>query len=159
MMKMRFVLPVALLVLVLVGCKSGGEAAVIGKWKSEIKVDSSQTGPGAQLLQAIGGMAMDVEFKSDHKYRMTVAAMIPIEGDWSMSGNRVTLTPKTIMGMSVEDAVKQAKQKNPSAMAMAGPSQQTQPMLLDLQSDGKTMKAVINKPEAAGTEITFTKQQ
>lgn len=164
MMKMRFVLPIALLVIVLAGCKAGGgEAAVIGKWKSDIKTSASTSNdPQAKMMQSLMSiMSMDVEIKADHKYKMTVMGMVPIEGDWSMSGSTVTLDPKTVMGVSTEEFLKEQKAKNPGTMAATNANQGTQQMILELQSDGKTLKAVPPKgtPDTSGMELTFSKQQ
>jgi len=138
----------------LIGCKAGGETAVVGKWKGQIKMEESKKDdPGAKFAEALAGMmAMDLELKADHKFTMSMM-MINLEGDWSMSGSRVTLVPKTVMGMSVEDY----KKKETASGTMSKTNGPDKPMELELQGDGKTMKGVDPDSSSKGAELVFTK--
>lgn len=149
-----------LLTLALVGCGSGSsEANVVGKWKGELKMPSlSKDDPMAKMAEGLMGMmAMNVEFKADHKFTLTMMGM-PIEGDWAMSGNTVTLTPTTVMGLTPEEAKKKFKSSGSLSSSQDDPSK---PIKLEMQSDGKTMKALDDngKPgDSSKGELVFTKE-
>ncbi len=147
---------IVLFALLVAGCKAGGDAAVVGKWKGAVKMgdNGKKDDPGAKMAEALASMmSMDVELKADHTFSLSMM-MMPIEGSWSMSGNRVSLTPKTVAGMSPEDFNK----KNSSKGSLQQTSSFDKPLELELQPDGKTMKAVSEKPSTDGTEMIFTKQ-
>lgn len=146
----------AIVAVALVGCKGGGgETAVIGKWKGEIKLpEAKKDDPGAKMAEAFASMmSMDLELKADHKFTMTMM-MFPIDGDWSMSGNRVSLVPKSVMGMTVEDFKK--KQAASGSMSKSSDSPD-KPIELELAGDGKTMKGIDTSSGAKSGELVFTK--
>ena len=138
------------------GCKGGGEAAVIGKWKGEIKMPENQKDdPAAKFAEAFASMLnMDLEMKEDHTYKMVVM-IISMEGNWSMSGNTVTLTPKTIMGLTPEEFKKEQEKKNPNAVTLSKNEDMVKPMTLTLAGDGKSMTA--SDPSGKGN-LVFSKK-
>jgi hypothetical protein len=159
-----FSLFACLVALALVGCK-GGEANLVGRWKGEIKLpEKDKNDPMAKMAEGFLSMlSFDLELKADHKYTMTVF-IIPMEGTWAMSGNKVVLTPTLIMGMTPEEAKKeQEKQKaaNPT-MAKQGGGEEFMDGPLELEViDGKTMKLI--PPASANAkpgegDFIFTKQ-
>jgi len=153
---LSFVLLVALLA---GGCKAGGESAVVGKWKGQIKMDESKKDdPAAKMAEAFASMlTMDVEMKSDHSFKLTVM-MMPIEGSWSMSGSKVSLTPKTIAGLSPEEYQKQ-QAKSGGSLSKTSSGDFDKPLNLELQPDGKTMKMVKDgAAPSGGGDFVFTKE-
>jgi len=147
-----------LLVLLIAGCKAGGEAAVVGNWSGALKIpEAKKDDPMAKMAEGFASMlSMDLELKADHKFKITMM-MIPIEGDWAMSGNQVTLTPKTFLGMTAEEYKKtQAKSGN----TMSQTQDPSKPLVLELQSDG-TMKMIDTekKATAAPGDMIFTKKK
>jgi hypothetical protein len=152
-----------LLVLALVGCK-GGEANAVGKWKGEFKVpETSKDDPMAKMAEGLMSMfTFNLELMADHKYKLLVL-IVNMEGDWSMKGNQITLTPTKIMGLSPEEYKKeQEKQKSANPMAKSGDSGDigNEPLILEMQPNG-TMKAILpgdQSAKAGGGDLIFTKQ-
>jgi hypothetical protein len=138
-----------------IGCK-GGESAVVGKWKGEIKVAGSKDDPGAKFAEALGSMmSMDLELKSDHTFAMTMM-MLPIGGDWSMSDNSVTLTPKIFMGMTKEEFEKKEKEKGGTFTKSADADK---PIVLELQPDGTMVGQDQNSAKGPdSSKLVFTKK-
>lgn len=138
------------------GCKGGvSEDAVVGKWKGEVKMpESAKDDPMAKMGEAfMGMMSMDLDLKADKTFTLTMV-FIPIAGDWSMSGNVVTLTPKTVMGMTKEEVAKQQEKEGKKPEAGMD-----KPMRLEVQPDGKSMKALdqLGGEKDSPGEFVFTK--
>jgi hypothetical protein len=130
------------LVVLAMGCKGGvAEDALVGKWKGEVKMpESSKDDPMAKMGEAMMSMmAMDLELKADKKFTLMVF-IIPISGDWSLSGNVVTLQPTTVMGLTPEEFAKQ--QAKEGEKPTGDPNDVKKPMRLEVQPDGKSMKAL-----------------
>ncbi|MCH8274113.1 MAG: hypothetical protein IH851_04925 [Armatimonadetes bacterium] len=123
------------------GCGGISEKDLIGSWTGELETPSSggtaggEGTPEAEQAMADAFTAMmsfDLELKSDHKFTLTIM-MIPMEGNWELEGDEVTLTIEKVSGMSVDEIVK-----------MGGPEAAAgqEPMVLSISEDGKTMTAV-----------------
>lgn len=156
---MRTLLVSSLLLLCLVGCKGGpSEKDLIGRWSGAPKLpESDKDNPMGKMGEAMLSMfTFDLELKEKNKFTMTVM-IIPIEGDWTLSGNTVTLEPKTVMGLTPEKFAEQQKKNNPGSMAST--NQVDKPIRLEIQPDGKTMKALddIGGEKSEG-ELIFTKK-
>jgi hypothetical protein len=156
---MRTLICAIFLAILLIGCSGGvTESKLIGKWTGAPKMpEGKKDDPMAKLGEAFMSMlSMDLELMEKGKFTLTVM-IIPIKGDWTLNGNVVTLTPTTVMGVSPEEFKEQNKKSNPGATASA--SDPGKPMRLEVQPDGKTMKAL---DELAGTkeegEFLFTKK-
>ncbi len=149
---------VALAALLVVGCGQKGSGALgakgdgassspetskgptlVGKWKGELKMpETSKDDPAAKLGEAFASMmlgSLSLEFKTEDTFSLSLMG-IPVEGKVKRDGNKLTLTPETAMGMTVEEAKKQ----NPMA--------KTDPMEAEISADGKeiTLKDKDSKP-------------
>ncbi len=103
----------------------------------------------------MGFFQFDLELKEESKFTMTVMGM-PIEGDWALSGKQITLTPKTFMGLNSEEMKKEGA-KNGGTMAKSG--DMDKPFKLEIQSDGKTLKAIDDMGgQKVPGELLFVKQ-
>ncbi|MBC8063992.1 MAG: hypothetical protein H7Y17_04125 [Chlorobia bacterium] len=142
-----------------VGCKGApSQSNLVGKWKGEVKMPATtKDDPMAKMGEAMLGMfTFDLELKAENKFTLTMV-FIPIEGEWSMSGNVVTLTPKTVMGLTPDEFAKeQAKQKNNTTSKT---EDMRKPIRLEVQADGKSMKALddLGGQKSQG-DLIFTKQ-
>jgi len=148
-----------LLALILAGCSGTSEASLIGKWKGAPKMpEAKKDDPMAKFGEAMMSMfSFDLELKEKNEFTMMVA-IIPISGTWSVSGNTVTLTPKTVMGLTPEEFQKENQKNNPTAKSSGDP---TKPIRLEVLPDGKSMKALDDMGGGGGPdsgELIFTKQ-
>ena len=119
--------------------------------------ETKKDDPMAKFGEAMMSMfSFDLELKEKNEFTMMVA-IIPISGDWSLSGNIVTLNPKTIMGLTPSEFEKENQKNNPTAKESSGDVEK--PIRLEIQSDGKSMKALddIGGQKSEG-ELIFTKQ-
>jgi len=130
--------------------------------KGEIKMpEASKDDPAAKFGEAMLGLltgSLTLDLKADHKF--TLVMVMPISGDWSLSGNTITLTPKTIMGLTFEEAKKeQEKQAKVGSGTFMKTDDQNKPIQLQVQPDGKTLKGVdeMSGQKSKG-ELIFTKQ-
>lgn len=130
----------------LAGCKKGVEAQLEGKWTMSKAPNVDPKNPAAAMIQGMM-KSVTIEFKKDHKFSMTM--MIPIEGTYSVSGNSVSLSPTSIMGMSM-DQIKSQSKNNP---AMAKSGDMDKPMNATLSEDGKTL-TVDDKSGKGAMEFT-----
>jgi hypothetical protein len=120
-------------VIAVAGC-SNKEDQIVGKYKADLKLSAEdEKNPMASFAKGLLG-SMTLEIKKDKTYSMTVMSF-PIDGNWSLSGDTVTLTAKTVAGMSAEDAAKKAKD---SGKLPAG-QDPSKPMVLTIGSDGKSL--------------------
>ncbi len=142
-------LGIALVAIAATGCKNR-DSALVGKWKASMpkSTGADSKNPLSGLGDAFASM-MSVEFKADHTYSMTMM-IIPMEGNWALSGNTVTLTPTKIMGKTIEEL---QKSSNGSFKAT---SDNNKPMDLTLSGDGKTM--TIADPKSGQQALTFQKE-
>lgn len=141
--------------LILVGCGTS-QQNLIGKYKGEFKMpETAKDDPMAKMGEAMMGMmAFDLELKEENKFTMMML-IIPIEGDWSLSGKTITLTPKTVMGLTPEEFAKQ-NSKDGGTTAKAG--EMEKPIRLEVQGDGK-LKAIDDVGgEKAPGDLIFVKQ-
>lgn len=157
---MKLIAPLLCVVaLAIIGCKGApSQSSLVGKWKGEVKMPASaKDDPMAKMGEAMLGMfSFDLELKAENKFTL-VMMIIPIDGEWSMNGNVVTLTPKTVMGLTPDEYAKeQAKEKNSTT---SNPEDMRKPIRLEVQPDGKSMKALddLGGQKSQG-DLIFTKQ-
>jgi hypothetical protein len=107
MRRVNWLLVVAGLMLALGGCKSAPN--VVGKWKGELKVESSsKEEPFAQMGEAFAKMLLGnptLELEPGNRFKLTMMG-IPIEGTYVQRGHDLELTAETAMGMTVEEVKK-----------------------------------------------------
>jgi hypothetical protein len=115
--------------LVAVGCGPNLE----GKYKGSI--EGAQDNPFAQ---AMGGN-LSLELKGDKTFLLNL--VVPIEGKWSASGTKLTLTAEKVMGMTVEEMKKNAPPN-------ADQSDMDKPLEFHIQDGGKKLVSVENKDGA-----------
>lgn len=153
------VLVLSLLAVLLVGCSGASQQSLVGKYKGEFKMpEAEKDNPMAKMAEGMMGLfSFDLELKAENKFTMTVM-MMPIGGDWSLSGKTITLTPKTVMGLTPEEFEKQnAKKGGTSTTAKEGTLDK--PIRLEVQEDGKSLKAIDNVGgDKAPGELIFVKQ-
>lgn len=138
---------IALAVLSIAGCgttkvttklSSGSDEKlhIVGKWKGKLEAPK-KTGddPAAKLAEAMMAMMGDIvlEFKEGDRYTMTLMAM-PTEGRVEQDGNNLTLTAEKVMGMTVDEAKKQAEKGGKPFTQDPGA-----PMKATISPDGKTI--------------------
>lgn len=118
-------------VVALSGCNGGlSEASLVGKWEGKpVAAEGKADDPGQKLaegmLGAFGGMNLDL--KRDRTFHLQML-FIPVEGNWTLAGTTVTLTPTKVMGMPAD----QMKSKD-------GKADPNKPMLVQVSPDGKTL--------------------
>ncbi len=77
------------------GCKG---SSIVGKWKGSATAATDGSKDPTAGLAAGMASAMTIEFKADNTFDMSM--IFPINGTWTQSGNTVTLTPKSVMGIT-----------------------------------------------------------
>lgn len=132
----------------LAGCKKGIDAQLEGKWTMSKGPNVDPKNPAAALIQGMM-KSVSIEFKKDHKFTMMM--MVPIEGTYTASGNTVSLTPTSIMGMTMD----QIKEKNKGNPALAKSGDMEKPMNATLSEDGKTL--TVDDKSGKGS-MEFTKE-
>lgn len=118
------------------GAKASG-AGIVGKWRGEISVDvGDPSDPAAAMAQQFAAMfSGNLRLEIDSKHQFTMSLMgVPIEGSVKTSGNKVTLDPATIAGLSKAEA--QAQQPNSKIETLSG----------TLSADGKTLTLMGDNP-------------
>ncbi len=96
----------------LVGCQGGlTQASLAGKYKGEMVIAESSkadaNNPAKALADSFGqGMAstMTLELKADGTFSMT-AVFLPVEGKWTLEGDKVTLSPNKVTNVGGEGSV------------------------------------------------------
>lgn len=145
--------------LMLAGCASESvESKLVGKWKGQIEMpEAKKDDPAAAMAQAFGSMMnMEIEFLKDKTFKMT-AMIVPIEGTWTVSGNKITATPTKVMGMSVDDAKKMASdQAKKDGQSLSVSDDMNKPIDIEISPDGKTL--TMTGTGADKSSVKFTKQ-
>lgn len=145
---MRRLLPFAVAAaLLVVGCKSvDPEKEVQGTWTV---TNATATNANPQIQQAMKALnGATYEIKPDHKFKYT-AMNVPVEGDWSVSGRSLTMSPKTVMNQPIETMKNQLKQMGQGKLA----DKLGEPTVLTLKEDNKTLE--VSKD---GVSMTLTKK-
>ncbi len=144
---------VALLLLV-VGCSSNLEQKLVGKYKGEIGMDpkSEKDDMAAAFAKALLGN-LSLELKADKTFSMSI--MVPVEGTWSVSGDRLLLKVSKAMGMSVEDLEKGAASEGKPAADL---EQMKEPLEFSVSSDGKTLTAIPKKGQEGQGDLVFKRE-
>ena len=142
----------SLLLLALAGC-SNKESQLEGKWKfKDLSTPSSQNPQAAQSIKNMLG-SMSLEFKKDKTYAMTVG--VAMEGNWTLSGNTVSMKPTKVMGMDIATVKKQAAASG--KMTTQQSDQIDKGMTATLSDDGKTLTMAGNGGASGGGSMTLTK--
>lgn len=115
--------------LVAVGCGPNLE----GKYKGSI--EGAQDNPFAQAMAG----NLSLELKKDKTFLLNL--IVPIEGKWSASGSKLTLTAEKVMGMTVDEM----KKNSPPG---SNQNDMDKPMEFHIQDGGKKLVSVDNKDGA-----------
>jgi hypothetical protein len=119
---------------------------IVGKYRGEIQMpESSKDDPGAALAKGMADMMsgmMSLEILPENKFRMT-AMGIPLDGSYTRSGDKLTLTATKIFGMTAADAA-----KNPDFKA----TNMDEPIEAEVREDGKVI-AFVPKSETGETTL------
>ena len=144
-----------LILAVLISCKAANsESSLVGNWKGQMK--SGTTDSAAKFGEAMMNMASyELELKENHEFSY-ILAFIPISGTWSVNGYVVTLMPTKVFGLDTNDIKKSIAESNPGSMAQT--SGTDEPIRFQIQSDGKTLKALDGAASGSPGELIFTKQ-
>ena len=149
MKAIAFVSVVLALCAALSGC-NGREQMLIGKWNGEITVpESEKNDPSAKMAMAML-KNITLELKEDKTFVMMM--MFPIEGTWSVSGDRVSLKVEKFMGMTVYEM----KKKSAGNGGAPGMDKMDKPLELTISADNQTLTAVPDKQDQKG-QLQFTK--
>ena len=106
---MRRFLLLLLPLLILAGCSP--EQQLLGKWRGKAEISSnlkSQMPPQASAFTDMFQPQLDL--RPDKTFTLTLS-VAPIDGTWKLENNVVTLTPKTVMGMTTDDVKKKAEKE------------------------------------------------
>lgn len=137
-----YLLGAALLVISL-GCSAmSPEKKLVGTWKGEIKMGEPTGAAGMDALaKGLGAMmSADLELKEDKTFKLTML-LFPIEGTWSLSGNKVEMVPTKVMGLTADDAKKMA----PAGMKVDASKGSSRPMYFEASADWTTLTGVDDK--------------
>ncbi|MCW5937223.1 MAG: hypothetical protein KIT11_07955 [Fimbriimonadaceae bacterium] len=97
-------------------------------------------------LSAAEAMSFDLELRKDKTFSLQLA-FFPMEGEWKLSGSKLTLTPTKLMGMGARAVT----EHNGARM-----STKTEPLELAVAPDRSTLTLREKKKEGAG-EIVFVR--
>lgn len=136
--RVRYALPfLVCLGLLIVGC-SNPEAQLAGTWKGDIKLTPAQEKePAAAFAKALL-KDISLEMRGDKTCAMTIMGQ-SADGNWSLSGNTVTITMKPKPGGKSN-----------------GMTFENKPANFTLSPDGKSLALV--QSGSVDTGLTFTKQ-
>lgn len=89
-------------VLAAIGC-AANESAVVGRWKGDVRMsDKAKAQPLSNLASGFAA-TLTLNLKADHTYE-GMAFVAPVEGTWSMAGDRISLVPKKVLGFDAASA-------------------------------------------------------
>lgn len=126
------------------GCGSR-EKQLVGKWTGDLKIpDSKKDDPMVKMAQGMMG-ALSLELKDDKTFVMSM--MVPFEGTWTVSGDKLSLQVTKMMGMTVEQAKSAARTQGQTKDL----DQMDKPMEFSISADGKELTA-IKKEGAPGAD-------
>lgn len=144
----------------LAGCKKSLDSQVVGKWEGKMTMTAEQEkNPMAKMMESMMKMSLDV--KPDKTFSMTVA-MLPFEGNWDTSSDKLNLHVTKVMGMDKAALTAQAEKAKGKDFKASDMDKFDKPMVLSLAGDGKSMtvddKGVMSAKEGAPDgAISFTK--
>ena len=90
---------------------AGKNVDIVGRWDG--KLDLPKTAKDDPMAQMAGSMAkmflgsLSLEFRPDSTFTLNI--MVPIEGTYTRVGRNLTLTPKTMAGLTEAEAIKLGK--------------------------------------------------
>jgi len=134
-----------------VGCAKSG-ANLVGNWKGSLQLPKSSNAAADGMANAmVSAMASNItlNLKGDGTFSMNM--IFPIEGNWSVTGSKLSLIPTKLMGMSVDDMKKQ-QPANGSTMAASSSAQK--PLVFDVSADGKTLTGQDSDPSKGSLTMT-----
>src|SRR5207249_1234927 len=105
---------------------------------------------GAAMASALGGMTLEI--KSDNTFSLTIM-MFPMTGKWSVSGDTVSLTPESFMGMNKDQMKSMSKNKS----GAADTTDMNKPLKLKISSDGQKLTGISDK--AGDPEMVFERDK
>lgn len=91
--------------------------SLVGHWKGKLEVSSkAKDDPGVQFAEGLAAamgemMNTRLEFPAEDRFILSVMTM-PLEGKVERNGNKLTLIPETIMGLSRNEASQLGATKN-----------------------------------------------
>lgn len=126
-----------------------------GSYKGEIELGAADSNdPGAALAKGMGDMfagMMSLEFPEAGRFKMSMMGL-PVEGSATLDGNRLTLTPETMMGMKPEELEKLNKDKG---AANAG---DMKPMSGEVSDGGATIRLIEDGKTAKDGVLVFKRK-
>ncbi len=136
------------------------EEKVVGKWTGKVTMpETKKDDPAAKMAEAFAGMMnMTLEVKKDKTFAMT-AMIVPVEGTWAVSGDKLVCTPTKVMGMTIDEAKKMADEQAKKQGAALGTKadEMNKPMEFVVSADGKTLTAKNTTGKATEGELIFKK--
>ena len=163
MRRLILLLPL-LLLLLLTGCLSE-EEQLVGKWRGKVELGSAIK--SSPMGMVAGGYANMIEPQLDLRPDKTFAlsfSMAPIEGTWTLKDQEITLTPKSVMGMSAGQAqqrMQKALDHAPAGLPIPIAGMLPDTKQLHVQVVGKGQRLVLDPGSgtlfAAFGKMTFTK--
>ncbi len=145
------------------------EADITGKWSGKLEVPKTATDdPAAKLAESMVDMFGEfvLEFKAGDRYTLTVMGM-PTEGAYVRAGSNLTLNPEKIMGMTVEEAKKEAAKagrtssQDPGAPIKGSFSADATTLTLDDNSGSKgslVFHRKVEKPKVVGAATATSEE-
>src|SRR5438874_7446724 len=120
------------------------EAGLVGKWKGVVDIPKAKKDdPSAQMASAFAKAMMSsisLDLKLDKSFTLTM--FFPIEGKWSVSGDKVTLVAEKFMGMNKAEMKKMGGVKGNGSVKFSD-----KPLELRVSSDGKTLSMLSANPK------------
>lgn len=90
---------------------TGERSGVVGRWKGKLEAPKDGAeGPMAQMAVGMAKMflgSLSLELRPDHTFSLNV--FVPIEGTYRLEGRSITLTPKTVAGLTEAEAKEMGK--------------------------------------------------
>ncbi len=126
--------------------------SLVGKWRGKVEVaPNKKDDEAAKAAASMAGMFGDFNLEIKEGNVFTLAIMgIPTDGSIAMKGNEVTLTPKMIMGKTIEE-FKKMNEKAGKTLSVDAANVMTG----TTSADGETITIIdAKKPE---TQIVFTR--
>jgi hypothetical protein len=142
----------------LAGCGSK-EAALVGTWKiKDIQLPKPMAdNPQVKAQADLAKTKFSLDLKADKHFEIATTG-----GTWALSANKVTLTIATIGGKTIDDAIKEAKEKakgNKELLKQIDASPRPKPLVLTLSPDSKSLTLVQSTPPVGDTTLVLAKDE
>lgn len=143
--------------------KAQQSTSLEGKWVGKLQLaKAADDDAAAKMAEAFAAMlgSADLEIKPGYKYTLSMMGL-PIEGSYSITGSKITLTPELIAGMTPEEAMKKGAEKgateDPSKPLTGTVSADgTKITLSDEQGKDDSTIVFTRKPERKGSTATVS---